>query len=250
MANLHVIIEHLGALLRADSFNDFCLNGLQVEGRQEVARLAVAVSASLAAISRAVEWGADLLVVHHGLFWNRDKVAVVGSMKEKLALLLKGEVSLAAYHLPLDAHVELGNNWGAARQMGWAGLTAFPAKEKQPIGVLGGFSARPIEQFHRELEAYYQRPIEAVYGGKKMVSSAALISGGAHRSIVDAEGVADCFITGSRDEPTWHQSKELRVNFFAVGHSSSERVGPLLLGDYLAKQFDLSCQFIEEDNPF
>lgn len=248
--SLQELYSYCQQLLEPHLFDDFCPNGLQVEGKAEVRRLAVAVSASLYTIQEAVAAGADLLLVHHGLFWNRQSPLLVGSFKKKVELLLASNLSLLAYHLPLDGHRNYGNNWGAAKEMGWQQLAPFPPKEKRPIGVMGSFAPRPRELLAQELSDYYGHPVEVVFGGKSEVSSAALISGGAHRSIGEAAGLVDCFLTGSRDEPTWHEAKELQLNFFALGHSASEVAGPRLLATHLAERYGLDYQFISEANPF
>lgn len=251
MAKLSEIESYLDKLLQPGLFTDYCTNGLQVEGKREVKRICTAVSASRKAIQKSIEHDADLLLVHHGIFWNRDSYDIKGVTRDKLKSLLCNDISLIAYHLPLDAHRTLGNNWKAATDLGWTNLEPFPAKDKTPIGVKGLFPKRSFAQLCKELSAYYRMDVEAVSGGPEEVASAALISGGAHKYIIDAAmEKVDCFITGSRDEPTWHQSYENNINFAAAGHYSSEVVGIKALGDDLAGQFDVECTFIHEDNPF
>lgn len=246
MVALRDLCTYLNDLLQVDLFEDFCPNGLQIEGRKEVHKGAFAVSASLHVIEKAKKWGADALFTHHGLFWNRDPYPLVGTKKEKVRLLLEGGISLLSYHLPLDAHPLLGNNWKAAQDLFW--------KELQPmgkVGVFGRFKETSLGAFQRDLERYYGHEATLVAGGSKRVQSAALVSGGAHKELLQAVSMkADCFITGSFDEPVWHQAFEEGINFFALGHFATERVGPKALQKHLQEKFDLKVSFIDENNPF
>lgn len=166
--------------------------------------------------------------------------------KKKIGLLLKHDISLIAYHLPLDAHPELGNNGRAAKDLGWREVEPF-----KKIGIKGNFDEISREAFQAKIENYYGHKAQVVPGGKEKVSSAALISGGAHRETpLAAKSGVDCYITGSFDEPTWHQAYEEKINFFAVGHAASEKIGPKALMEHLAREFGLEVRFIEENNPF
>lgn len=246
MVTLSEICSYLKELLQADLFKDYGPNGLQVEGKQAVKKGAFAVSASLKVINAAILTGADFLLTHHGLFWNNDPYPIIGVKKEKIKLLLQNEISLISYHLPLDAHPLYGNNWKAALDLGWKELAPF-----NKIGVKGSFEPRPREQFQAELEAYYGHKATVALGGKEIISSAALVSGGAHRETsLAAQERVDSYITGSFDEPIWHVAFEEQLNFYALGHSATERVGPLALQKHLEEKFDLETCFIEENNPF
>lgn len=245
------LCSYLSNFLQTSLFNDACFNGLQVEGKENISTVVTAVSASLDVIQQAVDTKADALIVHHGLFWNRDSYEITGVKREKLALLLKHDISLLAYHLPLDAHVEVGNNWKAARDLGWQNLQPFGVYNGQPIGVRGSFDAKSRDALQKELETYYRHPAHVALGGKKLVTEAALISGGAYRSLGEAASAGiDCFITGNFDEPAWNQAFEEKTNFFALGHSATETVGPKALGEHLQEVFGLSVRFLDVPNPF
>lgn len=167
--------------------------------------------------------------------------------KKKIALLAKHNLSLLAFHLPLDAHPTLGNNWLAAKDMGWVDLEPFAE-----IGVRGRLAV-PVgrEAFQEMLEGYYQHPAHVAWGGEGEVRSVALISGGADRSLLEAAGAGvDAFVTGRFDEPAWHQAKEEGVHFFALGHAATERVGPLALGKHLQEALGVQWTWIPDDNPF
>lgn len=249
--SLKEFVLALNQFLRASEFADSCPNGLQIEGKGRIYKLGFAVSASLAAIKEAKARGVDALVVHHGLFWNKDAYSIVGMKKHRIAQLIDDDISLIAYHLPLDAHPELGNNWRAAIDLGWKELQPFADHGKHKIGVKGVFSPLDVSQFQKTIETYYGHVAHASFADKPTVKSAALVSGGAHRLLEEAanEGV-DCFITGSFDEPNWEMAKELGVHFFALGHYATERIGILALMDYVQKRWAVSCEWIDLVNPF
>lgn len=251
MITLQELCTFLDLFLKVKEIKDYCPNGLQVEGNKHVKKIAVAVSASLKTIEAAVEWGADVLLVHHGIFWNGDSFAIDGVKRQKIKTLLDHGISLLAYHLPLDFHTEVGNNWEAARQMGWEQLTSFDAANGVK-GVMGKFPPMSVDAFQKQLEKFYDHPAYTALGGNKTtVSSAALISGGAHRYISDIKCLqVDCFITGSFDEPVWHIAHEEGICFFALGHSATEKIGVQTLGKYLEEKFSLKVQFLEIPNPF
>lgn len=232
-------------------FSDNALNGLQVEGKRELHRIAIAVSASEAIINKAVQMGYDALVVHHGLFWKKDSVAVKGSLKSRLKPLLEHEIALYAYHLPLDAHLEIGNNWKAARDLNWSALTPFGNASGALIGVRGEFAPIDCHDFQKSLEEYFCHKATVAAFGKAKISKAALLSGGGYRWLEEAISAGvDAFITGSFDEPAWSLAQEGNIHFYALGHFATERVGPRALAERIQKQLSLEVHFLDEDNPF
>lgn len=251
MITLQEICRYLDELLTISSFNDFAPNGLQVEGKAQIGSIATAVTASLKTLETAVARGVDLLIVHHGLFWNKDSFVIEGVKRKKLQLLLAQQMSLLAYHLPLDAHQVFGNNWRAATEMGWEDLQPFLVANGIPIGVRGRVARLAREELKHKLEAYYGHCAHVAFGGPEVIETLALVSGGAHRSLPDAvRAGVDCFVTGSFDEPAWHQAFEENINFFAMGHAATEKIGPKAIGQQLSNVFHLPWQFIEDDNPF
>lgn len=251
MLKLKKLKGYLDTLLPSQGVVDYCPNGLQVEGKESIKKVATAVSASLATIEAAVEAEVDALIVHHGLFWQRDSYVIDGVKREKIALLLKHGISLFAYHLPLDLHPQLGNNWKAAEELGWMDLQPFCPLNGVAIGVKGRVTECSMGDLKTKVEEYYQHSAVCALGGKKKVTTLALISGGAHKNIKEAiqEGV-DVFITGSFDEPVWHQAFEEKINFLALGHSATERVGPRALSSHLTDQLGIPCSFLDILNPF
>lgn len=250
---LQELITSLNLFLDVQAFSDSCPNGLQIEGKTEVKKAATAVSASLKTIEAAVEAGVDALIVHHGLFWgtDMDNYRIQYAQKKKIALLLKHDISLIAYHLPLDAHATVGNNWKAAIDLGWQSLAPFGIYRGKPIGVKGTFAPTDAETLHKQLEVYYGHSATAVLGGKKRISSAGLISGGAQSEIVQAaKADLDCFITGNFDEPAFSLAQELGIHFFALGHSATERIGPRALAKHIQESLGLPTSFLDIPNPF
>jgi len=250
MLELKLLHAHLEELLRPSLFSDYCPNGLQIQGKPHVKKIATAVSASMSTIEAALDADVQALIVHHGLFWSGDTPIIAGSKREKLRLILHKDLSIFAYHLPLDAHQEVGNNWKAARDMGWTDLEPFGLYKSSYIGVRGRISATR-EGLQKQLEKYYDHAAACAFGGKEKVETVALISGGAYKSIVDAAAIGiDCFITGNFDEPAWHQAFEEKINFYALGHSATEKVGPKALAEHLQHVFNIPCAFIDIPNPF
>ncbi len=248
---LQELYEYLNTLLEVADFTDYSPNGLQVEGKIDIRKVAFAVSANLATIQAAVGLGADALIVHHGLFWKGDEYPIIGVKKKKLEILLKNQLSLLAYHLPLDAHPEIGNNGKAAADLGWKDIEPFGYLSGKPIGVVGSFPKMSRADFEKKLEEYYKHPVTAARGGKDFVESACLISGGAYKSVKEAaKAGADCFITGNFDLPAWDDAMELGINFYAIGHTATEKIGPRALKDAVKNRFGIECVFIDDDNPF
>lgn len=246
MITINDLIYQLNDYLQVSNFKDFCVNGMQVQGKGKVKKIATAVSCSLNIIEEATRHEADVLIVHHGIFWDKDSPVVKGVKRDKLALLLKSGITLLAYHLPLDAHREVGNNWKAAIDLGWSNLEPF-----YQIGIKGHFPKCSREDFQKQLEDYYGQKAAVAFGGKKEVQTAALISGGAYRQISDAAASdVDCYITGNFDEPAWHNAFEEKINFFALGHAATERIGPRALADFIRRTYNIDTVFIDEINPF
>lgn len=250
MTTLSELCAYLNEEMQSSLYEDFCVNGLQVEGASEIRNIAVAVSASLETITAAVQLGVQALIVHHGIFWKGDSPVIKGPKRKKLELLLNNQISLIAYHLPLDAQREFGNNWKAAKDLGLKNLEPFGGG-KQPIGVKGIIDECRRADFQLRLENYYGHQAHCAMGGLDIINSVGLISGGAHRSITEAVSSGlDAFVTGSFDEPVWHIAFEEKINFFALGHANTECIGPRALGDYLEQHLGLSQHFIEMPNPF
>ncbi|ADZ18890.1 MULTISPECIES: Nif3-like dinuclear metal center hexameric protein [Chlamydia] len=246
------LLVYLNDLLSPESFPDYCPNGLQVGSPgSDIQKIAVGVTADLPAIRAAIEIEANVLIVHHGLFWKGMPYPITGMLYDRIQYLIKHDIQLLAYHLPLDAHPLIGNNWKVAHDLQWTNLQPFGSFLPH-LGVQGSFSPTPIKLFIENLSAYYQSPIKAqALGGKEIISSAALISGGAYKELSQAILCnVDCFITGNFDEPAWSTAMENHLHFLAFGHTATEKVGPKALAHYLQTHLQIPSTFIDTDNPF
>ncbi|MEO8858246.1 MAG: Nif3-like dinuclear metal center hexameric protein [Burkholderiaceae bacterium] len=251
MTERKYLTETFDALLSPEKFRDYGPNGLQVEGRPQVRVLVSGVTASLALIQAAVEAGADALFVHHGLFWRGQDGRVTGWMKQRLALLLAHDINLFAYHLPLDAHAELGNNAQFGLQLG---LHATERFGEQNLGFLGGRSDgsafADVEQLANHVEAVLGRHVIALGAPGKKISRLAWCTGGAQGYFEDAIAAgADAYVTGEISEPQAHYARECGVGYIACGHHASERYGAPAVAAHVAAQLGLAHRFIDIDNP-
>lgn len=239
------LVGWLDDYLQLDAFDDISLNGLQVEGGAEIRKVAMAVDSSLGASERAVALGAQMLIVHHGLFWGRP-VAIRGMHGARVRYLLEHNLNLYAAHIPLDAHREVGNNWGLAHILGLAELEDFGAWKGKPIGVKGAFpESLELEELTTLLEKELGGPLLVHAGGKPEVCTLGIISGGAAWDVVTAaeEGL-DAFLTGEPKHEVYHEAFERHVNALYAGHYASETVGVKLLGRKLEDVFGLETEFI------
>lgn len=239
------LIRWLDATLAIDAYEDPSLNGLQVEGTDEIAKVAVAVDASLATFEQAADVGADLLVVHHGLFWGGAE-PIRGMLGRRVRYLMERNINLYAAHVPLDAHRELGNNWGLARILGMDALEPFGAWAGKPIGVKGVF---PTPVSLRDLADTIEKQLgESVLvhaGGPVEVGSLGIISGAAARDVATAadEGL-DAFLTGEPKHDAFHVPFERGVNALFAGHYMTETVGVKCVADRIRDEFGLATEFL------
>jgi len=242
------LLEALDRELEPSRFEDYCPNGLQVEGRREIRRIVSGVTASHALILAAIEHEADLILVHHGYFWRGEPQPVVGMKRQRLHALLQHDINLVAYHLPLDAHPELGNNAQLGRQLG---LQTEGPLRADGVGLVGRVAeARPAEHFAAEIGAALGRSPTWIQGGTHPVLRVAWCTGGAQSmlAMAAAQGV-DTFISGEISEQTTHEARELGVHYFAAGHHATERYGPRALGAWCAERFGIDHSFIDIPNP-
>jgi dinuclear metal center YbgI/SA1388 family protein len=244
------IIRFLDDFLDKDLFRDYCPIGLQVEGDVEVNKVATAVSACAETFIAAAEWGADMLLVHHGLFWDKASPVLRGHQKRRIQFLLEHGLTLVAYHLPLDAHREVGNNALFAQAMGWTDPRPWGDYHGHLIGWRGDFEPTPIQDFVNRARDFYSADPMALLHGEDEITSAAVISGGAWEFVRNAaiDGI-DCFVTGNADEPAYHIAREEGMHFLAFGHNITERVGIRRLGEVVADEFGIEERFFDVDNP-
>lgn len=240
----------LDALLQPERFKDYGPNGLQVEGCAEVHTLVSGVTASLALIEAAIAANADAILVHHGLFWRGHDGRVTGWMRQRLGLLLAHNINLFAYHLPLDAHPELGNNAQLGKVLGLLGDGRFG---EQQLGWLGASATGPwasAQVLADQVQAALGRSVVLVPGRSGPISRVAWCTGGAQGYFEDAIAAgADAFITGEISEPQAHYARECGVAYIACGHHASERYGAPAVAAHVAAQLGLAHTFIDIDNP-
>jgi dinuclear metal center YbgI/SA1388 family protein len=251
MTDRHQLLTTLDDLLLPARFRDYGPNGLQVEGGLEVRHIVSGVTASLGLIQAAVQAGADTLLVHHGLFWRGQDGRVTGWMRQRLALLLARNINLFAYHLPLDAHPEWGNNAQLGKVLG---LVADARFGEQDLGFLGaradGGAFEDATALGRVVSEALGRPATVVDVARRPIRRIAWCTGGAQAYFEAAiQAGADAFITGEISEPQAHYARECGVAYLACGHHASERYGVQALGAHVAAQLGVAHSFIDIDNP-
>ncbi len=246
------MVAELDELLEAEGTTDYCPNGLQVEGRHEVRNVVTAVSASRVLFELAAAREADAILVHHGILWNASEAArIVGTLRERLRILIENEISLIAYHLPLDRHIELGNAAQLARRLGLEELEPFGVHAGAPTGVCGVFH-EPVDpsEFYAAIAEACDREPQVFPGGAGSISSVGIVTGGAQREFHQAVSAGlDAYITGEATEWVLHQAAEDGVHYFAAGHYATETFGIRALGCWLADHHGLEVEFIDIPNP-
>ena len=251
MITLKALVDYTDTLLSVEKFSDYCPNGLQVEGRAEVGLLVTGVTASMALVEAAIEAGADALLVHHGYFWKGEDACITGMKRTRLQRLLATDTSLLAYHLPLDAHPQLGNNAQLARLLGFECAGTFGDDGGMQLAQhallpvpLDGASMAAMLQQRLGREPFH------IAGSGRMIARVGWCTGAAQSYIEAAAGLGlDAFISGEISEQTVHVARECGLHYFAAGHHATERYGVQALGEHLAGQFAIRHLFIDSDNP-
>jgi dinuclear metal center YbgI/SA1388 family protein len=247
--------DYLADLLQVNRVKDYCPNGLQVQGKNTIKKIVTGVTASLALIDAAIEEDAHAILVHHGWFWKNDDVRVVGQLHARLKLLMENDISLFAYHLPLDLHPELGNNAQLAQVMGWIDAKPSPVAFQ---GTMDGLvwhgntnrSQRTLGQLARSMASRLGRDPLVIGDLNKPVKSIAWCTGAAQGYIAEAIAMkVDAYISGEVSEPTFHAAQEMGVAYIGAGHHATERYGIQALGQHLSKKWGVKHQFIDIPNP-
>ena len=249
LANLLVYLDEL---LEPAAFSDYGPNGLQVPGPDEISTVVTGVSASAELFERAAEHDADLVLVHHGIFWTGAPLALTRSSKRRLQLLFEHDMALAAYHLPLDGHPEVGNNALLAAGLGCAAREPFALHRGRPIGVAGRFEGDGIaaaELVARVHELTGREPL-AFLDGPERVRSIGIVSGAGADYLGDAVAAGyDAFLTGEPAERVMTHAREAGIHFVAAGHYATETFGVRRLGELLAERFGIAQIFVDVPNP-
>jgi dinuclear metal center YbgI/SA1388 family protein len=252
MAALYSIVEHLDSLLEPGAYEDYGPNGIQVPGREAVETIVSGVSANVQLFARAREENADLVLVHHGLFWAGPPRPLDRASKRRLQILFDADMSLAAYHLPLDGHLEHGNNALLAEAIGCESREPFGRHKRATIGVAGRFPDDGIaadELVARVREATGREPL-AFTDGPERVRTIGIVSGAGADYLEDAIAAGlDAFVTGEPIERAMARAREAEVHFLAAGHYATETFGVRRLGDLLAARFGVRHVFVDVPNP-
>ena len=236
--------------LAAASFKDYCPNGLQVEGKPVIKRLVTGVTASQALIEAAIECQADAILVHHGYFWKGEAQPLTGIKGKRIKRLMQHDISLIAYHLPLDAHPLFGNNRMLADLLGFEIKGGLDPSETRPIGNVGHCAPLTVPEMLALMEDKLGRPAQHLTGGGNIIQKVGWCTGGAPDFIHQAAAQGcDAYISGEVSERTFHDAAELGIHYFACGHHATERGGVKRLGEEIASQFGVSVEFIDLFNP-
>ena len=245
---LNDLRDYIASLLEPDRFRDYCPNGVQVEGRAEVHRIASGVTASQRLLKAATEWNADAILVHHGYFWRNEDAAITGIKKQRIAHLLQHDVSLLAYHLPLDAHAELGNNAQLGQRLDFMEHGRFGEQNIACYGEL--VQVQTVAQLTLKIAYSLQRTPLVIGEGDPTIRRIAWCTGAAQSFFEAAIALGvDAFLTGEISEQNVHVARETGVVFIAAGHHATERYGVQALGAHLAEHFGIEHQFFELENP-
>ena len=237
-------------LLQPWQFQDYCPNGLQVQGANQISKIVTGVTASQALIESAIAEKAQAILVHHGFFWKGDDPCIKGMLRKRLALLLEHNINLIAYHLPLDAQPELGNNVRLAEVLGIEITGTMEPEKELSIGLVGKLKKpRTGDAFAGHIQSCLGR-LPLHIPGNGLIETVAWCTGAAQGFIERASGLeVDAYLTGEISEPTTHVARETGIHFFAAGHHATERYGVQALGQRIAKELGLAHQFIDIDNP-
>ncbi|MFT7227864.1 MAG: dinuclear metal center YbgI/SA1388 family protein [Methylophilaceae bacterium] len=246
---LNELNHYLKQLLQPERFNDYCPNGLQVEGKHEVKKVVTGVTASLALLQRAQAANADVILVHHGYFWKGESQPVTGIKKRRLKFLLENDLNLFAYHLPLDAHPEIGNNVMLGKVLDLE-IAGWLDSEKNMIAWAELKQAKSFQIVANELSVKLNREVQLIGDVNKPVGTIAWCTGAAQGYIDQAIAAnIDVFVSGEISEQTVHQVRESNTAYIAAGHHATERYGIKALGEHLAGKFDFKHEFIDINNP-
>lgn len=251
MATRADLLAYCRARLEPERYRDVAVNGLQVEGADEVRRLAVAVSTSAHTIGQAAAWGAEALLVHHGLLWGSGLQPLTGLLGSRLRALFKHDINLIAFHLPLDGHPEIGNNALLARELGLTVEAQFGEVAGMPLGVVGAaVEERPFEEFLGAVARLVERAPLVVGEAGEAVRRVGILSGSGYGTLAEAAELGcDALLTGDIREPTMAEARELGIAVIAAGHEATERLGVRALAAELAREFGIETRYFHDPNP-
>jgi len=248
---LNQLVAYLNTQLQINKFKDYCPNGLQVEGKSEVMRIVTGVTACQQLIDVAIEKQADAILVHHGYFWKGENEAITGIKKQRIASLLKHDISLLAYHLPLDSHVQWGNNLQLAKILDFEITGPIDPSDERVPGFMGRLkNPMSARQLSEHITQQLNRAPQHIGEEDDLINTIAWCTGGAQSYMQYAiDAGIDAYLTGEINEPSVHNARETGTHFYAAGHHATERYGAKALGEHLAQEFGLQVEFVDIDNP-
>lgn len=244
------ITEFLNGTLNPEIFKDYCPNGLQVEGKEDVNRIVTGVTGCVELFQKAIEEKADGVLVHHGIIWNFERPVYKGAYKERVKLLLENDINLWAYHLPIDANEKYGNNAMLAQLFELQNVEGFGEYSGNLIGIKGKTTVSDVDYYFDKVKKLLNPDAIVLPYGKKEIKTIGIISGGAQKEFNQAiaENI-DMYITGEISEYNMHMAKEEKVHFVSAGHHITERFGVRRIGELLNEEFGLEAKFIDIPNP-
>ena len=250
MVSIQELTRYLDILLQTERFKDYCPNGLQVEGRDRIEHIVTGVTASQALLKAAHARNADAVLVHHGYFWKNEDPRITGIKRARLAMLLQNEINLLAYHLPLDAHPDFGNNAQLGRLLGIQIDGTLQAGEQAACVSYGHMAATSPAAFKERIDSALQRDCIHVDAGPDKITNVGWCTGAGQGFIEQAvDANLDAYISGEISEPTAHIAREANIHYFAAGHHATERYGVQALARHLEQKFDIGHEFVDIDNP-
>ncbi len=251
MDSLNKLIDYGNRTLEVGSYRDYCPNGLQIAGRDDIQTLVTGVTASARFLDAAIEAGADAVLVHHGYFWKGESSAIVGMKYQRIRRLIQNNIGLLAYHLPLDCHPEFGNNAQLAKRFGLNVIAQHSAGEVDGLLWEGELpDSESGAQFIARISGALDRKCLVVGHQEREIKRVAWCSGGGQRFLNNAVALGvDAYISGEISEQTTHEAQEQGVLYIAAGHHASERYGVQAFGAHLASRFDINHKHIDIDNP-
>jgi len=247
------LTRYLDQYLNIKDFNDYGPNGLQIEGSSEVKKIAFSVSATKASVQKAVDFGAHALIVHHGLFWKFHGVrTLTGPFAARVKPLIKNEINLLGYHLPLDAHEEIGNAQAIAKRLEMVELSPFGDHKGSPTGRKGKLSTPlKVSELKEKLEEILDHKVLlSSPNSDQVISSLGIITGGANGDWIHClRSKTECYLTGEMSEHDWHEAQEAGIHMMAGGHHATEKFGIQELKNHLENKFEVETLFIDSKNP-
>ncbi len=242
--------NYLNEFLAVKNFQDYCPNGLQVEGKTEIKKIVTGVSACVELFEKAIEKNADTIIVHHGLIWNGDPRLYKGGYKQRIKLLLENNINFFGYHLPLDAHSEVGNNFQIAKILGLKDIEPFVEYKGNKIGFKGKLNNIKSDDFIKSIKEKINPNLIVFPFGPEKINTVGIVSGGAQREVTQAIPEAiDLYLTGEVSEYNLHIAKEEKIHFVSAGHHATEVFGIKSLSKHLQEKFNLDVEFVNINNP-